>query len=145
MPSTVHQWLVLWAARKMSADGFVIGGYEGPTPQGGVWNALPITFEIRAVRPDVWGVNPESGQLAVGEAKTLDDVLSSHTREQLRVFMNLRERASRRRCKLYLAVPHSAAGALDRALIRAGCTEVEHVVRIHIPDCLLPEALSEHA
>jgi len=129
----------------MSADGFVIGGYEGPTPQGGVWNALPITFEIRAVRPDVWGVNPESGQLAVGEAKTLDDVLSSHTREQLRVFMNLRERASRRRCKLYLAVPHSAAGALDRALIRAGCTEVEHVVRIHIPDCLLPEALSEHA
>ncbi len=40
MPSSIHQWLLLWIARKMIADGYAIGGYDGVSPQGGPLNKL---------------------------------------------------------------------------------------------------------
>lgn len=141
----VHQWLVLWVARKMTADGFVVGGYEGPTPQGGVWNALPVPFEIGHVRPDVWGIAPKSGKLALGEAKSAGDLLSAHTVKQLRVFGRLLQRDSQQLCKLYVGVPRSAAYALDCALARAGLSTEEHVVRMYVPDCLIGEPTAEYA
>lgn len=129
----------------MAMDGFAIGGYDGPTPQGGVWNALPMPFEIESVRPDVWGIDLSDGKIAIGEAKSANDILCSHTNEQLRVFGHLQERDGRRRATLYIAVPHSAAGLLDRALVRAGVAAGQHLVRIHVPDCLLPKTEYEYA
>jgi len=144
VPSTTHQSLVLWIARKMAADGFTIGGYDGPTPQGGVWNTLPVPFEIRSVRPDVWGVDLRDGQFAIGEAKTANDILCAHTYEQLRVFGHLQERDGRH-AKLYIAVPHMAGALLDRALARAEVVAGKHLVRVLVPDCFLPKAECEYA
>ena len=145
MPSNTHQWLLLWVARKMTVDGFQLGGYEGPTPQGGVWNTLPIPFEIAGVRPDAWGVVPATGELAVGEAKTATDLASEHTQKQLRVLGNLLQRRQKTFCRLYLAVPRSAAMALDRALTRAALIGDNRVVRLHIPDCMVTEKVNECA
>ena len=69
MRSSSHQALVLWIARKMAADGFVLSGYDGSVPQGGLWNCLPRPAEFGGVRPDAWGIKPATGELAVGEAK----------------------------------------------------------------------------
>lgn len=145
MLSTTHQWLLLWIARKMTADGFVLGGYEGPTPQGGIWNALPLPFEIAGVRPDAWGIAPSTGEIAVGEAKTAGDLASGHTQRQLRIFGKLLRRNENKVCRLYLAVPRSAVYALDSALVKAKLIGQENVFRMHIPDCLVPETCDEYA
>jgi hypothetical protein len=145
VPSTIHQWLLLWVARKMNGDGFVVAGYDGPTPQGGQWSKLPIPFEIAGVRPDAWGVAPETGDIAVGEAKTATDLTNAHTQRQLRTFGKLLQRKRGRFCRLYIAVPRSAAQALDRALAKASLIGEKHVVRLLIPDCMAPESCYEHA
>lgn len=143
MPSSIHQSLVLWLARKMHADAYIIAGYDGPTPQGGHWNRLPIPFEIAAVRPDVFGICTQSGRIAVGEAKTAEDVFTGHTVQQLRVLGCLRDHRTGELCAFYIAVPRSATRALDRVLIRTDLINARHIVRLHIPDCLLAEESRE--
>lgn len=121
----------------MAADGVLVIGFHGPVPRGGLWNGAPVPTALSGVRPDAWGILP-SGELAIGEAKSADDIATPHTQLQLRVFGHL-ENSSGRKFRLYLAVPRSAATALDRALAEAGLASADHVVRMHIPDCLIPE------
>jgi hypothetical protein len=127
----------------MTADDFTIGGYDGPTAQGGLWNRLPIPFEIAAVRPDVFGICKHSTRIAVGEAKTADDVCTRHTIQQFKVLGHLRDRQTGELCKLYIGIPRSAAYALDRVLASVGLINKHHVTRLHIPDCLLVEQTCE--
>lgn len=137
MSGTAHQWLLVWAARRMCADGFLLGGFEAYARQAGVWNALPPPFELRGVRPDAWGVRTEDSVLAFAEAKTSDDIDTKHTRAQLRVFGFTRMRGTVRSCPLYVSVPQSAAIRLDRVLADLGLIGAKHVVRLHIPDTLI--------
>jgi hypothetical protein len=137
MPSNSHQSLLLWIARKMTADGFLVAGCEGSMPQGGLWNALPPPPDMAGVRPDACGIAPLTGEFAFGEAKTLHDLDTAHTRRQLRVFGHLVQTDGRKVCRLYVAVPRSAAGLLDRVLGQVGLLGARHVVRLHIPDCFV--------
>ena len=137
MPSPAHQWLLLWAARRMEADGFVLGGFEGPATQGGLRNALPLPFSLRGTRPDAWGLHQKHPLIGFAEAKTVRDVDTQHTRRQLRVFGATKMKNSGNRCPLYIAVPQSAAYALDKVLIDIGLLRAANVVRLHIPDILL--------
>lgn len=138
MPSSSHQSLVLWIARKMLADGFVLAGCDGSVPQGGLLNHLPRPFEFAGLRPDACGILPTTGEFAIGEAKTSADIDTVHTRKQLSVFGRLKD-ARKVPCRLYIAVPRSAAPALDRVLAHVGLLGAKHVVRLHIPDCLIAE------
>ena len=143
MPSLAHQHLLLWVARRMTREGFVVTGFEGPAPYAGVWNRLPLPFSIAGVRCDASGILPETGEIALGEAKTTDDLDTEHTHRQLRVFGRLVDKRSGALCRLYIAVPRSAVYALDRALIATGLIGARHVIRLHIPDVMLEE--STHA
>ena len=144
MPSSSHQWLLLWIGRKMAADGFVVAGCDGSMPQGGLWNFLPRPPEFAGVRPDACGLSLGTGEYAFGEAKTSQDINSVHTRMQLRVFGHLTNRNDRMPCRLYVAVPRSAARDLDCVLRQVGLLGARHVVRLHVPDCLLEETANEH-
>lgn len=137
MVSLTHQWLLLWVARKMALDGFLLAGFEGPAPQGGLWNRLPPSFEIAGARPDAWGFSPDTGEVAIGEAKTADDLLTTHSLDQIRIFGSLLRKRTNKICHLYLAVPRSAAPALDLLLVRAGLIGRPHLIRLHIPDTLI--------
>jgi hypothetical protein len=139
MAGIAHQWLLVWAARRMSADGFLVGGFEAYARQAGIWNALPPPFDLRGVRPDAWGVRTEDSLFAFAEAKTVDDIDTKHTRAQLRVFGFIRMRRTVHRCPLYLSVPRSAAFRLDRVLADLGLIGARHVIRLHIPDALIAE------
>lgn len=141
MPSLGHQHLVLWAARRMAADGFVLTGFDGPAPYAGAWNRLPRPFSIAGVRCDATGVAPQSGKIAVAEAKTADDLASAHSHRQLRVFGTLVDKRSGSLCRLYIAVPRSAVYQLDRALIVTGLIGAQHITRLHIPDAMLEEPI----
>jgi hypothetical protein len=121
----------------MTADGFLLGGFEAPARQAGVWNALPSPFGLHGMRADAWGISTKDGLLAFAEAKTAADVDTQHTRAQLRVFGYTKMRKTSGRCPLYLAVPRSCAYDLDRVLIDLGLINAHHVFRLHIPDALL--------
>jgi hypothetical protein len=138
MPTVEHQWLLLWALRKMNYDGFIVAACDGPMPQGGIWNALRASWKAGAFRPDASGLSRD-GRIAIGEAKTAADIDNEHTRAQLRVFGSVAgENPSRGR--LYLSVPRSAAWRLDRVLASLGLAGASHVVRLQVPDCMISEA-----
>ncbi|HET9374579.1 MAG TPA: hypothetical protein VFO40_06375 [Chthoniobacterales bacterium] len=80
-----------------------------------------------------------TGEFAIGEAKTAADLDSDHTRKQLYVFGRVRTAPGNLACRLYVAVPRSAAPALDRVLARVGLLGAKHVIRLHIPDCFVAE------
>jgi hypothetical protein len=138
VPSAAHQTLLLWAARKMARDGFRLAGYDGASVQGGAWNALGAPPSLGGVRSDAWGY--DGVRVALAEAKTADDIDTRHTRLQLMAFARLRARATGAPCRLYIAVPRSAAAALDRVLAESGLAGAADIVRLHIPDILLKEA-----
>jgi hypothetical protein len=143
MPSNSHQSLLLWISRKMTADGFLVAACDGSMPQGGLWNALPSPPELDGVRPDACGIAPATGQFAFGEAKTSQDIDTAHTRKQLRVFGRLVSLGGKTACRLYIAVPRSASGVLDRVLGQVGLLGARHLVRLHIPDCFVTDNRNE--
>jgi hypothetical protein len=138
MPSSAHQTLLLWLVRKMSADGFCVAACDGTMPRGGAWSGLPRPLPTLGVRPDAYAVSPNNGAFAFAEAKTEDDIIKEHTRRQLRnlgqIVMN-----GGARCRLYVAVPRSAALVLDRVIHESGLTGTHQLVRMHVPDCLVEE------
>ena len=141
MPSSVHQWLLLWIARRMIADGYSIGGYDGVSPQAGPLNKLPTPFVLGGHRPDIWGEDRDSGLIALGEAKTLVGLGATYVRRQLSVFCSARDRRTGRLCPVYLGVPESAARLLDTLLTELRLSNALHVRRLFIPDCLLESEL----
>lgn len=145
MPSLEHQWLLLWVARKLTHDGYVVRRFEGPTPHGGLWNHLELPFDYQGRRPDAWAIHMATGQIAIGEAKSANDILSRHTLGQLRLFGRAVQRGTVQRCPLYIAVPLSATKALDEALTRTGLIGRPHIRRLHIPDALLRAPLHDCA
>jgi hypothetical protein len=135
MASTQHQWLLLWLARKLTADGFTIRGFQGPTPQGGLWNQLRPPFEVGGYRPDLWGSLKRS--VAFGEAKTLEDIDTAHTRAQLCAFAKYDNRPLAPPSLVYIAVPRSGAYVLDRVLVATGLLGSAQLRRLHVPDFLI--------
>ena len=127
----------------MAADGFVLSGCDGVVPRNGLWNCLPRPAEFGGVRPDAWGIMPVTGELALGEAKTPADIDTAHTQKQLRIFGSLCAAEGNNLCRLYIAVPRSAAVLLDRVLARVGLLRSNRVVRLHIPDCFVSKERDE--
>lgn len=139
VPSSMHQWLVIWIARRMIRDGFEVSGFDGRAPRGVEFSQMPRPMVIEGVRADAWGQRIPDQLLAVGEAKTVTDVDTKHTREQLKVLGRIRMKGFKVYCPLYVAVPRSAAYKLDRVLIDTGLISEKHIVRLHIPDVLLED------
>ncbi len=134
MQSQTHQWLVLWLARKMLRDGYVVHGVDGALPQGGLFKAAPPPLNFAGVRPDVWGSGPKD-RIALGEAKTADDLSSRHTFAQFAVYSQL---CLIQGVTMYVAIPRSAAQQLDRLLAATALIQRPGIVRLHIPDCFAP-------
>jgi hypothetical protein len=139
MPSRVHQWLLVWAIRRMEKDGFQTEAFDNNLPQCDFNVALPSPFTFAGCRADAWGYSNRDALLAFVEAKTTADINRAHTRRQLLTLGNVRMRGSGVRCPLYLAIARSAVYDLDRALIDTGLIGARHVVRVHVPNALLEE------
>lgn len=137
MPSLEHQWLLLWVARKLTHDGYAVRRFEGPAPQGGLWNHLDLPFNFQGHRPDAWAIHMSTGQIAIGEAKSANDILSRHTLGQLRLFGRAVQRGTADCCPFYIAIPRSATRVLDEAFTRTRLVGRSHIHRLHVPDALL--------
>ena len=139
MAGTLHQTLLLWAARRMTADGFVVAGFDGAADRGGRFNGLPTPFVLRGRRPDAWGSGEDGSLMAFAEAKSAGDIVGNRTVDQLRTFGAVRMKNGLS-CPLYVAVPREAAPKLDWALRAAGLASTRNVIRLHVPEILLTEA-----
>lgn len=141
MPSSAHQWLQVWIARRMVRDGFVVSGFDGRAPRGLEWSSLPAPFSYEGIRADAWGQRTASKLIAFGEAKTFADIDTEHTRQQLQILGRTRMTGSDTPCPLYIGIPRSAVYELDKVLIDVGLLGAKHVVRLHVPDVLLKDAV----
>ncbi len=138
-PSSTHQSLVLWAVRKMQADGYVPVACDGRVTQLDCERKLHPPPALATFRPDAFGVSPTTGAFAFGEAKTAPDIDTAHTRRQLIVFSSISEKGAGEVCRLYVAVPRSEARVLERVLAELGLIGAPNIKRVYIPDCLLEE------
>lgn len=123
----------------MTADGFAVIAKDGVVPNGGMWNQLAPPPVLKRFRPDACALDLTAGRFAFGEAKTAADITTAHTRSQLQIFANTIHRDDLTRCRLYLSFPRSAITTLDSVLGEVGLLGAPHVVRLHIPDCLLAD------
>jgi hypothetical protein len=142
-PSAAHQSLVMWAIRKMQADGFTPVAYDGCLPQFDCLRMLLTSPNLYGLRPDAFGYSYPDDAFALAEAKTVEDLQSVHTKLQLRHYKALIARSGRTR--IYLAVPRSAALILDYVLKEAGLLVMPSIKRLHIPDCFIFEGSVTHA
>ena len=123
----------------MVRDGFVVSGFDGSAPQDRSWSALPAPFMFNGVRADVWGQRSRDSLIAFGEAKTVRDVDTAHTRHQLAVLGHTRVKRAAAACPVYIAILRSAAYDLDRVLIDVGLIRAKNIIRLHVPDVLIEE------
>lgn len=118
----------------MAFDGYAISAYDGPTPQGGLWNDLAAPPLLGEIRPDVVAEHRVSHEVAYGEAKTAADLGSSHTLRQFRAFAGAVGCGT---VRLYVAVPRSSSRELDKTLRRTRLLGNPRVIRLHVPDVFL--------
>lgn len=144
-PSTAHQTLVMWAIRKMQADGFVPMACDGNVPQFDDERRFHCPPNLGGLRPDAFAFSPLINSFAFAEAKTEDDIDSDHTRRQLRRYAAVISDSRLQGSRVYIAIPRSAAMALDRVLRNVGLVTARQVRRLHIPDCLIEEKSIAHA
>lgn len=111
-------------------------GVDGWVDRLGIPVGLPLPPTIHGIRPDASGWHASDEVQAFVEAKSARDVDNAHTRKQLRELATLRS-ASGKLCTLYLAIPRSAAYALDRVLIDLGLLRAANIRRLHVPTVLL--------
>jgi hypothetical protein len=120
----------------MLCDGFLMTGVDGWVDRLGIPPSFPRPPVIRGVRPDAIGWHSTDDVRAFVEAKSENDVDNAHTRKQLRELSKLRS-TNGKPCTLYLAIPRSAAYALDKVLIDLGLIRAANVRRVHVPAQLL--------
>ena len=144
-PSTAHQTLVMWAVRKMQADGFVPMACDGILPQFDCERHLRYPPNLGGLRPDAVAFSPLRSTFAFAEAKTEDDLDSEHTKHQLRRYATLIGDVGFGTGCVYISTPRSAAMALDRLLRDANLLTAKQIRRLHIPDCLIADRSAAHA
>lgn len=110
----------------MNLDGFDVVAFDGSST---IENTLLIKIPPKLIRhrPDIIALN-QSGQVAVGEAKTAND-FTRHTHEQLTDFYSSH-------CTLYIGIPMSAEDKLITALKTLNIP-IEDIKIIKVPDRLL--------
>ena len=144
-PSTAHQTLVMWAVRKMQADGFVPMACDGILPQFDCERLLHCPPNLGRLRPDAIAFSPKLSAFAFAEAKTEDDLCSEHTKLQLRRYAELLDENGIGAVCVYICIPRSAAIALDRLLRDVGLLTSKRIRRLHIPNCFIADRSAAHA
>jgi hypothetical protein len=135
----------MWALRKMQADGFTPIAYDGTLPQFDCQRRLQYPPIVSGVRPDAFAFSPSNGVFAFGEAKTVGDIESTHTKQQLLSYARMTTSARDNHAQLYIVVPRSGSKRLDKILAEVGLIAAKQVHRMHVPDCLVEERSVSYA
>jgi len=136
MPSAVHQWLVVWLSRRILRDGYSVLGADAGAFASRLLPRPAPSIAIGPIRPDVIGIVKRKRLLAVGEAKSANDLANDHTLVQLAAMLCMRD-AHGRLARVYLAFPSSSLATAARMLLSLGLENALRVTLVPIPDVLL--------
>ena len=133
MASEKHDFIVSAIVRKIRQNGFRIIYLDGKH-QDFDTKKFDIPPKILNHKPDVIGEKEDI--FCVGEAKTMNDIFSQRTRNQIIDFLSIIRLNSRN--KLIIGIPLNAKKDLEKLLIELGYTNQKQIEIIHIPEELLP-------
>ncbi len=134
MASPKHDFIVSTIARKIRKVGFDITYMDGRYKDVGKVKC-EIPPKILNHRPDIIGQNAK-GEFCIGEAKTINDLLSRRTANQIRDFLYIVSTHPENR--LFLGIPLSARPVLTDLLAKLGFSAHRQLNVICVPDILLP-------
>lgn len=88
MASAQHQFICGLLVRKMATYGYVeLISFDG-TVRGGYFGEFPVPETVGRHRPDCISIN-KNGNKAIGEAKTVNDLVSERTYEEILDFTTI--------------------------------------------------------
>lgn len=134
MPSEKHNFIVAAIARKVRQDNFIIIYLDGKYQDINT-KKFDIPPKIINHKPDIIGVK-ESIFFCIGEAKTVSDIFSERTKNQITDFSTIVRLNSGNR--LIIGIPSNAKENLKRLLSQLGLANHKQIEVLHIPEELLP-------
>ncbi len=136
MPSNTHRIIATLLAKKIRNEGYHVVCFDD-NPKDVSDLKLYMPPKIVRHRPDVVGVDPESGNLIIGEAKSSKDLSSKRTKEQLLDFSKSKINDSES-IRLIVGIPLSCEKKLEKILSQQGLLDRKNIDILKIPDRLLP-------
>lgn len=133
-----HRWLVIWLSRRLEREGFAPIAVDSCDSPKNILATLPKPILIAGIRPDILAVHGRSGALAIGDAKSANDLLNDHTVKQLRAMLSVRDAAGRL-AQVYLAFPSSALATAAKVVLRVGLKQALRIHLLPVPDPMLAE------
>jgi hypothetical protein len=134
MPSEKHNFIVAAIARKVRQDNFRIIYLDGKYQDINT-KKFDIPPKIINHKPDIIGVK-EIIFFCIGEAKTVSDIFSERTKNQITDFFSIIRLNSGNR--LIIGIPLNAKEDLRRLLFQLGLMNHKQIDVLHIPEELLP-------
>lgn len=138
MTCAPHRWLVVWLCRRLEREGYTLVAVDGYNSTKAILAGIPAPLLVEGIRPDMLAVHGHSGKLAVGDAKSANDLLNEHTIKQLRAMLKIRDKAGRM-ARVYLAFPRSALSTAAKVVLRVGLKQALRVHLLPVPDLMLAE------
>lgn len=138
MASKAHQFLVTCIVRKMREKGYEVVAFDGDYTKV---SDIPFKMPPKVMRhrPDILGMNVQDTRLCIGEAKTLNDLTSTRTKEQLEDYANVILEESKPKCELIVAIPKSAEDTLISMLNSLGINASDNVSYLTVSEVLFPD------
>ncbi len=133
MPTKAHQFIADSISLHLYSLGYEVVGYEGISSINKYKLKLPP--KILRHRPDIIGVKSKS--VAIGEAKTADDV-SRRTKEQLQDFTNSQNWIKGINYLVIFAYPSSFDKYFNNLIKKLGISTL-NLKTLPIPDRLIPD------
>lgn len=133
--STAHDLIVALITRRIVQSGYQIAGIESSFD----WlfgEGFRLPPAIIRHRPDVLGVRDRPPFLAIGDAKTISDLGSRRTSQQLVDYASLVVGKDQTPCWVVIGIPKSGAAQLHQLIIRLGIAR-DRICRVEVPDLLL--------
>lgn len=125
--------LISFIARKMQQDGFYVISFDDDNSLYNECN-FPRPPSVLRHRPDIIGRNT-TGNFAIGEAKTKNDLNGNRIKEQINDFSNLLNNDNTK-MPFYMSIPESCDMKLKK-IVADLKIDITHMITIKIPDVLL--------
>lgn len=138
MASKMHKMLIDLISRKMNEKGYLPVAFDGKyfRCQNEIINIPP---KIGRHRPDAIGINLNSKNICIGEAKTIEDLMSQRTKEQITDYANIFGQTSNQQFELIIGIPLDGRFLLQKLLNSLGLTEQPNISYIVLPKELVDD------
>jgi hypothetical protein len=138
MATKMHKMLIDLISRKMGEKGYLPVAFDGKyyKCQDEIINIPP---KIGRHRPDAIGINLHTKNICIGEAKTIDDLKSQRTKEQLIDYSNIIGRTSKKQFELIIGIPLDGQTLLHQLLNSLGLDGQSNISCIVLPEELVED------